>query len=267
VLQTDFEEVYDASSFEVVHLDTDNASANALHSHWDTHNPTFPVLTGCASVLNAYGDGYIPYNVVIDTEGIVRYTDSGFSENTIHNIINQYMSIDYPAFSLVEVEAISDTNGDGRPDPGETVEAVLTIGNSGIGVDATSISVAISCDDEHVSNLTEMVEFPDMAAGDVMSCTTPFSFTMSDAFDAHWATFTFVVSATYADGTTEGEMQYVMRMGRPEMLLVDSDGAIDDNEEFMTLALDSHELAYDLLMTPNSPITADEMLRYGKIIW
>ncbi len=270
MLQTDFWEVYDHAAFSLVHIDTDNASAAALHAHWDQYNPTFPVLVGCGSLYSQYGDGYIPYNVILDTEGIVRYTDSGFSENTMHNIIDQYMSIDFPALSINEVVFVSDDNGDGRPDGGETVEYELSLMNSPIGVAATNIEVTMSCDDPAVTVLNDYSTFPDADPGDVVTGDDLFSYSVAEGIEPHWATFTFSYSADYTPRETiTGDLDYMQRMGRPDLLLVDSDGSADDNEDWAVNALtDELGLEHDVWSgTVDGALAEEEMLRYEQIIW
>ena len=44
---------------------------------------TFPVLKDNTGLYSKFGDGYIPYNVVLDKDLVVRYSASGFAENMI----------------------------------------------------------------------------------------------------------------------------------------------------------------------------------------
>jgi|Deesub1362B_J571_1020462.scaffolds.fasta_scaffold00788_7 uncharacterized lipoprotein NlpE involved in copper resistance len=62
------------------------------------------------SVWNQYGMGYIPHNVVIDTDTIVRYTNSGYDESTIKNIIESYLptGIEEPDSPLPERPVLLD---------------------------------------------------------------------------------------------------------------------------------------------------------------
>ncbi len=57
-----------------------------------TYGATFPLLMDPTySVYSAYGDWFVPYNVVIDTAMILRYTDSGYNEAAMLAIIKQYL--------------------------------------------------------------------------------------------------------------------------------------------------------------------------------
>jgi len=266
VLQTDFEEVYDSAAFEIVHIDTDNASASALHNHWDEHNPTFPVLTGCASLFQQYGDGYIPHNVILDTDGIVRYTDSGFNESAMHAIINQYMSVDFPVFTIQQLTLTDEGNGDGRPDGGETISYNVTLRNSPIAVPATGTTLTMTCDDPAVTILGGTVAYPAANPGDVVSGSGVFSFSVAEGIEPHWATFTFSYEAAFGGGTAEGDLTHVQRMGRPDLLVVDSDGGTDDNETFVQTALDNMAMPHDVWSVAGA-LSSDEMGRYSRVIW
>jgi hypothetical protein len=267
VLQTDFQEVYDPAAFSLVHIDTDGISAAALHNHWDQYNPTFPVLVGCQNQYNGYGDGYIPYNVVIDTEGVIRYTDSGFDEEALHSIIQQYQHVDYPVFAISSLAVIGDDNGDGRPDGGETVAFQVALRNSPIGEPATDCSVTMTCSDPAVTVTQATVDYPGSTPGQVVTGEGNFAFTVAAGIQPHWATFNFHTTAHYAGGTVQGDIEHVQRMGRPPLLVVDSDGGLDDNETFMSGALEALAVEHDLWYGLDNPLAAAEMARYQTIFW
>lgn len=53
---------------------------------------THPVLDDSnENVWNIYGEGYIPLNIVIDPNFVIRYKEAGYSESAIVSIINQYL--------------------------------------------------------------------------------------------------------------------------------------------------------------------------------
>jgi hypothetical protein len=267
VLQSNFEASYDPAAFEVVHIDTDNASAAALHAHWNQYNPTFPVLVGCASIYNQYGNNYIPYNVVLDTEGIVRYTASGFNESAIHAVIQQYLSLPNPFFNLLSVDILSDDNGDGRPDPGEQVSFALTLRNSPNGMAAQSINISWSTTSSALSPQVAQATVAAMAPGQVVQ-TPAFSFIVSSEAEPHWADFQIHVSANFEGGTWVQNLLVQQRIARPDLLLVDADGEMDDNESYALNALSALGVAADLwALDQQGALSEVEALRYQRIIW
>ncbi|MFA7330218.1 MAG: T9SS type A sorting domain-containing protein [Candidatus Delongbacteria bacterium] len=266
MIQSDFEEVYDPAAVEIVHVDTDNISAAALHAHWDVHDPTFPVLVGCGDVYGDFGDGYIPYNAILDTEGVVRYTSSGFDDAAMHAIIEQYMAVDFPVFAIHELTVTGDDNADGRPDAGESVEFVVDVRNSPIAVPATGCTVTMTCSDPEVTITNATVSYPAANPGEVVTGGSAFAFTVAAGITPHWATFTFNYSATYAGGTQTGSFEHVQRMGRPNLLLVDSDGGQDDNETFVQTALLALGMESDVWSAAGT-LTGAELGRYPRVIW
>jgi hypothetical protein len=59
----------------------------------NTHGLTHPVLSDpSAAVYNLFGDGYVPYNAIIDGEMILQYTVSGFDEPVVIATIEQLLA-------------------------------------------------------------------------------------------------------------------------------------------------------------------------------
>jgi len=53
---------------------------------------TFPVLNdNDQTVWDLYGTGYIPLNMVLDQDFIIRYKEIGFSESEVRTILNTYL--------------------------------------------------------------------------------------------------------------------------------------------------------------------------------
>jgi hypothetical protein len=247
-----------------VHIDVDGASAAALHSHWDVHNPTFPVLLNGNPIYGQYGDGYIPFNSLLDTEGVLIYTGSGFAEGTIADLVEANMSVEFPVFTMDAIEIVADDNGDGRPDAGESVEYQISLRNSPIAVPATNVYMSMNCDDPSVTITNGTVAFPDAAPGAIVGGDATFAFTVAEEMEPHWATFTFTYTADYDGGSVEEVIEYTQRMGRPDLLLVDSDGGTDDNETFAQASLDAMGIEYDLY---SGVISADEISKYSRVLW
>ncbi len=268
MLQTNFEASYSPTAFEVVHIDTDNLSAAALHSHWDPDNPTFPVLVGCGSLYGQYGNGYIPYNVVLDADGIVRYATAGFNQTALHSVIQQYLTLPNPFFELQDLSILSDGNSDGRPDPGETVSFRIQLRNSPIAQAASAVSVQFTTSDGDVTELQATANLGAVAPGASVQSAPAFTFTVNAAALPHWADFQFNIQATYAGGTWSQTLGHSQRIARPTLLLVDSDGTMDDNETFAQTALSSLGVAFDM-WTPadDGDLSSTEALAYERIIW
>lgn len=88
MLQSEFESRYDPAVFELVQIDYDTSTAEQLHEYWDPFQPEFPILVGCAQLLQQYGNGFIPYNVLIGPDGVLAYSRPGFNEHDLHQAID-----------------------------------------------------------------------------------------------------------------------------------------------------------------------------------
>ncbi len=179
-MQTDFWEVYDHEDFALVHIDTDNDTPENLHAHWDQFNPTFPVLVSCASLYSQYGDGFIPYDVILDRDGIVRYTESGYYPSDLHDVIQEYIALGYLALYYDQHEILADTDGDGVAEPGETVELAVDLEYTG-DTPLTGVSAALQEDSEWIDILAGTSNYPDFNPGEIHRNLTPFSLLVDPA--------------------------------------------------------------------------------------
>ena len=55
----------------------------------ETFGLTYPILDDDnGNIYSLFGTGYIPHNVIIDDQGMVLYSQSGFNQSAIISIIN-----------------------------------------------------------------------------------------------------------------------------------------------------------------------------------
>lgn len=92
VLETDFWQVYRDQGLIVLAIGAGESVEQACD--WKTnYSLTFPVLSDINEVVyDQYGDGYVPYNAVIDGDKVLRYSTSGFYEDELIAIIEQYLA-------------------------------------------------------------------------------------------------------------------------------------------------------------------------------
>jgi peroxiredoxin len=79
---------YKSRGFQVITLLTSGSA-----SDWaQTYNLTFPVLDdNNQTIWDIYGEGYVPLNIVVDRNCVIRYKKAGFNEDEIRAIIEQYL--------------------------------------------------------------------------------------------------------------------------------------------------------------------------------
>jgi hypothetical protein len=102
-------------------------------------------------------------------------------------------------FLAVDDYALSGGNGDQKPDPGETLDLVVTVRNQGVLADAQNVAIALSTDDAYVQLHEASASLGSIAAGSSASNSgDAFSFTVDpDTPDGHGLVMTV---ATSADG-------------------------------------------------------------------
>jgi peroxiredoxin len=79
---------YQSRGFQVITL-----LISGSPSTWaQTYNLTFPVLDDTnETIWGGYGEGYIPLNIVVDRNNVIRYKEAGYDESEIRAIIEQYL--------------------------------------------------------------------------------------------------------------------------------------------------------------------------------
>ena len=86
-LETNVSQGYKNKGVIVLGIDL-NEPINTVISYINKHSITYPVLINGTSVYTQYGDNFIPYTVIIDSQGYVKYTSSGFNSSAILSILN-----------------------------------------------------------------------------------------------------------------------------------------------------------------------------------
>ena len=198
-------------------------------------------------------------------------TYEGFLGGGRVNAYAALLSMTEPCLVLDQQTIIDDAggNGDGRPDPGETVNWIVTLSNRPTWQVAQNVSVKVSTADETITFLQDSTGFGDIGPGtSADNSTSPFQFTVVSAArdgGAHWVTFYFRVQA--GDGAYVITDSMDMMIGRPDVLVVDDDGG-DDLEEVYQADLRDIDVVYDTWTVAESgKISAEELLRYYAVIW
>lgn len=155
-------------------------------------------------------------------------------------------------------------NGDGRIDPGETVDLTVTIENSG-GAGATGISGNLTSLHPHVSVITAAANFPNLNPSDQGASLTDFTLSVDPLCPAP-SQASLAISLTTARGFTFQDT-FTVRIGMRQVLFVDDDEG-DPYETYFTNALDNLVVDYDVwtVTSQGSPSLA-VMEEYITVIW
>ncbi len=182
-----------------------------------------------------------------------------------HGRINAFQALLQLAHYLMvdDYTIVDDGNNDGRPDPGETCELRVTLLNDPRAMIAMNITAELSCRDNAVTVTQDSANFGVIMNGATGANTfQPFIFTV-DQTEPHFANFTLI----FTDYTgLETQASFQLELGRPEILLVDDDGG-EHYQTFYQTSLDCLDVFADIWDQTESSITADELNRYGVVIW
>ena len=175
----------------------------------------------------------------------------------------------FPRLTIYENPFVNDASGnnDGRADPVETVQLIITLENDGDWQSATNVQAILRCPgDSHIIITDSTSTYGSIPAGfQVNNGSSPFAFTVSSSLShPYWANFQLALTSTNHGYSTT--MDFQLRIGRPDLLLVDDDGG-SSYDNFYEADLSS--IAYhDVWDVHNSAeISGIELNRYEYVIW
>lgn len=157
-------------------------------------------------------------------------------------------------------------NGNGRPDPGETVGLIVTYANAPGWRTATQVSAYLTAIGTDVSVLKNTATFPDIAGGGSGDCSSDsFVIQIADTAPPHRIRLFLKVNAepepAYPDTF------FVAQCGEPRVLIVDDDEG-ENFERYYTSACDSNGILYMVHSVQNSGSPAPDILnKYSVVIW
>ncbi|UCE19016.1 MAG: M6 family metalloprotease domain-containing protein [Gemmatimonadota bacterium] len=177
-----------------------------------------------------------------------------------------------PLFIYDDTQVVdADGNDNGKPDPGETVDVVISVLN--YGADATSVSGKLSTLDQSIHFLVDETSFSNIpfdSSGD--NSAAPFSFSVDEAADVHYAYFTLDIWSDVGGEITQLSLR--VTIGQPDILLVDDDYDTTANESkhevegYYRAALDSLEQIFDHWDYESAgPCDSDWLETYEIVIW
>ena len=172
----------------------------------------------------------------------------------------------YPNLYVTDISLDdSSGNGDGRPDPGETVLLSITLENDrSPWKDATGVSAVLRTDSGTITVTDSTKSYGDMPVESVVTRT--FSFEVSPTSEAHLAGFTLAISSQPNDYETAETFE--LMISRPQVLLVDDDSgdAVETwYEDHLDVMLNR---IYDLWeVNESGDLPQSEMDLYDLLIW
>ncbi len=159
-----------------------------------------------------------------------------------------------------------DPNGNGRPDPGETVALIVTYSNTAGWRNATGVSATLATTSADVNVIKSTATFPDIPAGSSGNCSAD-SFIIEIAANSPPRRIRFDLHVNATPDPAYPDANFTVICGEPRVLLVDDDAG-QSYERYYTSALDSNGILYRTwtVQSSGSP-SADTLRHYPVVIW
>jgi subtilisin family serine protease len=157
-------------------------------------------------------------------------------------------------------------NGDGHPDPGETVNWAITLGNTPTWQPAQNLRVKVSSDSPLIAFAEDSVAFEDIAPGECGDNSgAPFQFTVAAADTSFWATFHLHMEAQGAVGNLVDSLK--MLIGRAPVLIVDDDGGRNLEDSYQR-GLDGMAVLYETWdVKAMGKVAEEDLMPYDVVVW
>ncbi len=247
---------------------TPNGNPNHYHAMLDMA----PTAYGQMFNVSAFDSTYYMEIFPLNSSWLIENLDIAcfVQDNDTHSILQarvEEMPLDFPNIFIAEYEVTDLTgNNDGRVDPGETGEMMVTLENMAPFHDATDVQAELSTDDPLITITSNTAAYPDLISGaSAANTSNPFVFDVDPAFEAHEVTFNIAVTAE--PGSFTSTYQITFMVGRPDILLLNDD-LLGFYQEWYEESLDEVNEVYDSWIQPlQGFLPLDEMNRYNIVIW
>jgi subtilisin family serine protease len=172
----------------------------------------------------------------------------------------------YPNLTVREI-LLDDSqgNGDGRPDPGETVTLDITLENDHLPwKDATDVTVTLRTTSTGIDITDDTKSYGDISRE--QSVTRTFTFEVIETAEAHLAEFTLHIEGQPNDYSRE--VTFELMISRPQVLLVDDDEGETIETWYQDLLDEMLWRVYDVWeVNDDGDLPADEMKLYDMLVW
>ena len=216
------------------------------------------------SAMGAGGFSFAVDMAAPDGHGIsfVLYCTDG--DSVWASYFNETVRAPVLAYLSNEIDDSAGGNGDGRIDPGETVDMTITAKNNG-GAAATGITGALVSLHPYVTVTVDSAGFPDLGPGAQGVSLTDFTISV-DPLCPTPGQADLELTLTEARGFAFTDT-FSVRIGMRQVLFVDDDNG-DATESYFTVALDALGIEYDVWTVYSQgspPLTTME--EYITVIW
>jgi hypothetical protein len=208
---------------------------NGIREHHDTMIDMLPNANGTRFNIAAGGQASFsfvsarnagPHQNALENLSLVAWIQA-----TSHEVIQTEcynLRITSPSIALTEYVISDEVNGDGdgRPEPGETAQVIVSVENAQEYLPAEQFEMDLTADDAGIQIVNGTFNLDALQNGaQADNSGDPFSFRVADDFVAHPVTFHLTLSAQPGDFTYEES--FTMMIGWPPFLVVGATGNVN----------------------------------------
>jgi M6 family metalloprotease-like protein len=154
-------------------------------------------------------------------------------------------------------------NGNGFPDPGETVDLVFSAQN--VRAQVNDLVVTASCSEPGITFADSVANMGSQPLNTPFGNESdPFVFSVDAGFPVSFVEFTLTFTAL--GGDYQQQFQYTVLVGHPDIFLVDDDGGLPEHT-YYTEAMENLDLPYHIWDVSSQGAPGSMLYRYHIIIW
>ncbi|MCB2212960.1 T9SS type A sorting domain-containing protein [bacterium] len=200
-----------------------------------------------------------------DNYGFVFFVQDNATKEVHQALQVEGVDILFPLLTMVnyEFDDADQAMPNGRPDPGETVDVLVTVENNEAFLSTANLTATLTCDNDDIIISHDQSTYPDIFPGTMMSnAADPFVIEVPEMFETQYVLF----NARFTDGSGyEADFEFLQLVGQPEVALIDDSPADEDlYQVYFDLMLESG-VVMDVL-TGTEAVTTD-ISSYDVLVW
>ncbi|KPJ52328.1 hypothetical protein AMJ39_08115 [candidate division TA06 bacterium DG_24] len=199
----------------------------------------------------------------------LHYLDMTYCQDVAQTVVATAVALGDGRVGLVSAsdhmidEAVGD--GDGRAEPGETINFIVILDNDATWTGATNVSAVLRTDDPTITITDSIATFPDIPiGGSVDNSLDPFVVEIG-ASDPHMAEFTVEITSTPPSFVSEHTLEVII--GHPAIMVVDDDEGDEYEHRYQAVLGDSFGLFVEIWEVATQGCPEDWLLNAEVVIW